>query len=442
MEPLDPAKNDEGSGFSKRRISSILKAPRRSVRFPEPQQQENVVECAKPVEKRTSRRVSFAAANDVLLFSKDVKNASPARSPLQELIPTTATATQNRVQVAVTEDGIQQIMGMETLLNAPLHASQQRDKADVDTGQDFGEKTVMFSTDDAFLDMTHSHTINIANEAGLVADISLQNYDSLPVRGENRVKLTASDGAMDMSLSHHLSTGSVSVPTSRNMDLRVEKRNKSSPAPTLDAGFENFLASLSKPSDPGVNPVITTLAPAASSERANCSTAQIQTQRADVDKENQAPTSVSAVMEKSLSSSRKVAEFSFGRSLCPEEDLSMDRTEAPTGRILGLTDDDDPFQCLFPTQEMYSHHDSRVSQTKGKTKKEQISKPQAHTGNPKDMTSLKNPSQHDFNQRHKVSFKIPLLKYYVSFKSENNPSCRTDMLYEQKKPDVVSHGSH
>ncbi|KAM6906808.1 uncharacterized protein PEZ65_017961 [Lycodopsis pacificus] len=398
MEPLDPAKNDEGSGFSKRRISSILKAPRRSVRFPEPQQQEHVVECAKPVEKRTSRRVSFAAANDVLLFSKDVKNASPARSPSQELI-TTATATQNRVQVAVTEDWIQQIMGMETLLNAPLHASQQRDKTDVDTGQDFGEKTVMFSTDDAFMNMTHSHTINIA---GLVADISLQNYDSLPVRGENRVKITASDGAMDMSLSHNLSTGSVSVPTSRNMDLRVDKRNKLSPAPTLDAGFENFLASLSKPSDSGVNPVITTLAPAASSERANCSTAQIQTQRADVDKENQAPTSVSAVMEKSLSSSRKVAEFSFGRSLCPEEDLSMDRTEAPTGRILGLTDDDGPFQWRFPIQEMYSHHDSRVSQTKEKTKKEQISKPQAPV-NPQDMTSLKNPSQHDFNQRHEQS---------------------------------------
>ncbi|XP_068564539.1 kinetochore scaffold 1 [Cebidichthys violaceus] len=392
MEPLDPAKNDEGSGFSKRRISSILKAPRRSVRFSEPQQQENVVECVKPVEKRNSRRVSFAPANDVLLFSKDVKNASPARSPLQELI-TTATSTQNRVQLADTEDGIQQILGMETLLNAPLHASQQREKADFETGRDFGEKTVMFSTDDAFLDMTHSHTINIANDAALVADISLQNYDSLPARGENRVKLTASDGAMDMSLSHNANTGTVSVPTSRNMDLRVEKRNKSSPAPTLDAGFENFLSSLSKPSDPGV---ITTLAPAASSERTNCSTARIKTQRADVDKENQAPTSVSAVMEKSLNSSKKIGAFSHGSALCPEEDLSMDMTEAQTGRILGLTDDEDPFQCLFPTQEMYSHHDSRVSQTK--EKKEQISKP---SFNPKDMTSLKNPSQHDFNQRHK-----------------------------------------
>ncbi|XP_034383038.1 kinetochore scaffold 1 isoform X3 [Cyclopterus lumpus] len=393
MEPLDPAKNNEGSGFSKRRISSILKTPRRSVRFPEPQQQEHVVECAKPVEKRISRRVSFAPANDVLLFSKDVKSASPARSPLQELITTTPTATPNRVQVEVTEDGIQQIMGMETLLNAPLHASQQRETANFDTGHDLGEKTVMFSTDDAFMEMTHSHTINIADDA----DVSLQSFDSLTTSVEKRVKLTANDGTMDISLSHN---GSVSVPISRNMDLRVEKSNVSSSALTLDPGFENFLASLSNPSDPSVNPVITTMASAASTERTNCSVAQVKTQRADVGKENQAPTSVSAVMEKSLGTSRKIGELSYRNALCPEVDLSMDMTEAQTGRILGFSDDDDPFQCLFPTQEMYSRLDSRVSQTKEKTKQQQISKPQASL-TPIDMTFLKNPSLKDFNQRHK-----------------------------------------
>ncbi|XP_054474626.1 uncharacterized protein knl1 [Anoplopoma fimbria] len=402
MEPLDPAKTDEGSGSSKRRISSILKAPRRSVRFPEPQPQEHVVECAKPVEKRNSRRVSFAPANDVLLFSKDVKNASPARSPLQDLTATTVTDAQNRVQTVVTEDGIQQIMGMETLLNAPLHASQQRDKADFATGDDLGEKTVMFSTDDAFMDMTHCHTINIANDADLVADISLQNYDSLPTRGKKTVKLTANDGAKGMTLSHNVNIGSVSVPTSRNIDLGVEKKNVSSSAATLDPGFENFLASLSKPSDASANPVITRMTPAASSERSNCSMAQIKPQRADVDKENQAPTSAAALMEKSLSTSRKIGELPYGSALCPEDDLSMDMTEAQTGRILGFTDDDDPFQCLFPTQEMYSDLDNRVSLTKEKTKQQQISKPQA-SFTPKDMTSLKNPSLHDLNQRHKAN---------------------------------------
>ncbi|XP_068433353.1 kinetochore scaffold 1 [Clinocottus analis] len=393
MEPLDPPNNDEGSGFSRRRISSILKAPRRSVHFPEPQQEKKVVECAKPVEKRASRRVSFAPANDVLLFSKDVKSASPAQSPSQDLITTTATDTQYGVQVEVTEDGIQQIMGMETLLNAPLHTSQQRDNADFDTGRDLGEKTLMFSSDDAFMDMTHCHTINIAYDP----DISLQNYDY--TRGEKRVMHTANNGAINMTPSHNENIGSVSVPTSINMDLKVEKRTISSSAHTLDPGFENFLASLSKPRDPRVNPVITTMTPTASTERANCSVGQIKTHRADVGKENQAPTLVSAVMEKSLGTSRKIGELSYGNALCPEEDLSMDMTEAQTGHIVASSEDDDPFQCLFPTQEMYSRLDSRMSLTKEKTKQQQISKPQASL-NPKDMI-LKNPSLQDFNQRHK-----------------------------------------
>ncbi|XP_074472663.1 uncharacterized protein knl1 isoform X2 [Sebastes fasciatus] len=371
MEPLDPAKNDEGGGFSRRRISSILKAPRKSIIFPDPQQQENVVECAKPVEKRISRRVSFAPANDVLLFSKDVKNASPVRSPLQELI-TTTTATQNRVQVAVTEDGSQQITGMETLLNAPLHASQQRDKVNFDTRDDVGEETVMFSTDDVFMDMTQSHTINIANDAESRADIS-----SLPTRGEKTVMFTANDGSTVM-------------------------RNVSSSAPSLDTGFENIIASLSKPSGPSVNPVITRMMPAAgaSSEETTGSLAQIKTQRVNVDKENQAPASVSAVMAKSLNTSRKIGEF-YGSALCLEDDSIIDMTEAQTGHTLGSTDDD-PFQCLFPTQEMYSHHDNRASQTAEKTTQQQISKPLA-SFNTKDMTSSKNPSLHASHQRHKVN---------------------------------------
>ncbi|XP_044025456.1 kinetochore scaffold 1 isoform X2 [Siniperca chuatsi] len=341
---------------------------------------------------------------------RDIKNASPARSPLQELITTTTEATQNRVRVAITEDGIQQITGMETLLNAPLHASQQRDKVNFDTGADFGEKTVMFSTDDAFMDMTHSHTINIAGDADLLADISLQNYNILPSSGEKTVMFTADDGSMDMTLSHTLNmlSGSTSLPTSRNMDLSVEKGNISSSVPCLDPGFENFLASLSKPGGPSVNPVITRMTPptGGSSEETNGSLAQIKTQRADVDKENQAPTSVSAVMEKSLNTSRKIGESSYGSALYPEGDLSMGMTEAQTGRIQGFTDDDDddddPFQCLFPTQEMYSHLDNRVSQTAQKTKQQQSSKPLA-SFNPKDMTSLKNPTLNASHERPKVN---------------------------------------
>ncbi|XP_035535175.1 kinetochore scaffold 1 [Morone saxatilis] len=375
MEPLDPFRNDEGSGFSKRRISSILKAPRKSIRFPDPEQQEHTVECPKPVEKRNSRRVSFAPANDVLLFSKDVKNASPVRSPLQDLL-TTVAATQNRVQVAVTEDRIQQIAGMETLLNAPLHTSQQRDKVNFDTRDDFGERTVMFSTDDAFMDMTHCHTININNDADLLADISLQNHDVLPTSREKTVMFTADDGSMDMTLSHTVNMPNMSVllTTSRNMDLCAEKRN--TPSMRLPAG--------------------------ASSEETSGSLAQIKTLRADVDKENQAPTSLSAVMAKSLNTSRMIGESSNRSALYPKDDVSMDMTEALTGRIQGFTDDDDPFQCLFPTQEMYSHLDNKVSQTAEKTKRQQSSKMLA-SFNPKDMTSLKNTPLHDSHQRQDVN---------------------------------------
>ncbi|XP_028460214.1 uncharacterized protein knl1 [Perca flavescens] len=373
MEPLDPAKNDEGSGFTKRRISSILKAPQRSsMKFSDPVQQENVVECAKPVEKRNSRRVSFAPANNVLLFSKDGKNASPAKSPLQELITTTAAATINRVQVAVTEDGIQQITGMETLLNAPLHASQQGQKVNFDTVGDLGEKTVMFSADDEFMDMTHSHTINIAGDAELLADISLQNYDPLPSRREKTEMFTVNNASM--------------------------ARNICSSVPSLDPEFEKFLASHSKQSGPSSSPVITRTKPAsgASSEEANRSLAQIKTQRADVDKENQAPSSVSAVVEKSFNTSRKIGELSYGTALCPEDDLSMDMTKAQTESMLGFTDDD-PFQCLFPTQEMYSRFDNRVSQKAEKTKQPSF--------NPKDMASLKNPAVRASHQRHKANLK-------------------------------------
>lgn len=36
-----------------------------------------------------------------------------------------------------------------------------------------------------------------------------------------------------------------------------------------------------------------------------------------------------------------------------EADISMDMTEAQTGRIIGMMDTDDSLQCLFPSQDMY-----------------------------------------------------------------------------------------
>ncbi|XP_060907689.1 kinetochore scaffold 1 [Labrus mixtus] len=299
---------------------------------------------------------------------------------------TAAADTQNRVQYVVTEDGIQQITGMDTLLSAPLHTTRQRDTVNFDAGLGFGEKTVLFSTDDALMDMTQSHTINIARDEDLLADISLQNYHILPTGGEKTV-ISVNGGSMGMTVNHpvNMPSGSATLPTSRNMDIRAEKKNTSSAVPSVDPEFENFLANLSKPSRPIVNPAITRTAPpaGASSGQSNSSLSRIKTQQADVDKENQVPSSVSAFMEKTLN---------MPSVLYPEDDVSMDMTGAQTGRIQAFTDDDDdPFQCLFPSQEMYSHLDNRASQTTVKSKQQQ-SRKTLPSSNSTDMTSLRNSS--------------------------------------------------
>ncbi|XP_067097892.1 kinetochore scaffold 1 [Osmerus mordax] len=121
------------------------------------------VEVAKPVEKkRNSKRVSFAPSNDVVLFSEKVKNGSPVCSPLQDITTSTANLDE-RLQSGVIESGSDLVPGIETLLNAPLYASQQRQKMmfNNDVQSSYGENTVMF-TEDAIMDMTHSHTICIA----------------------------------------------------------------------------------------------------------------------------------------------------------------------------------------------------------------------------------------------------------------------------------------
>ncbi|KAM3602599.1 uncharacterized protein V6R79_007182 [Siganus canaliculatus] len=372
MEPLDPAKNDETSGFSKRRISSILKAPRKSILFPDPEQLQNVkVECPKPVEKRNSRRVSFAPANDVLLFSDNLKNASPARSPLQDLI-TTTTATQNRIQMA--EDGIQQITGMETLLNAPLFPPQQKEKVGFDTGDNHGEKTMIFSTDDAFMDMTHSHTINIAHDAELGgADISFRKLDALS-SGEKTVMLAAEDGSMDMTLNHSMNTsGSVSRPSNRSLDLSAEARIISSSVPCLDPGFESFLSNVFKPSGPGANPVnsrLTSHVGTPSVEETTGFLAQIKTKPTDVDKENLAPKS-SSMMEKLLKTPRRTGETSYDSS-----------------------------QSVSSVQGLYSHFDSRGSQMEEQTKQQQSSRT-TEAFNPKDKGSQQSHFPHASHRQFK-----------------------------------------
>nr|XP_057913685.1 kinetochore scaffold 1 isoform X2 [Doryrhamphus excisus] len=335
MEPLDLGRNDENSGFSKRRISSILKAPRKSIKFSDTEQQENQVESAKPVEKRISRRVSFAPANDVLLFPKDGKNASSGRSPLQELM-STSTPTQNRLQVS-SEDGIQQITGMETLLSAPLRASDQNEKVISDT--DFGEKTVMYCADDGIMDMTQSHTINI--DVDYLVDTPQKNSFNVFQSGETTVMPSADCNGHNVNMARGLD-----FPFSgRNTDFNL-------PVSSFDPTSTIFPASLSKPT--GLN-VDTNLS-------------QTKTQKFNVDIKNQVPSSVK--------NTGNVRESFRGSALSQDDDV------VDTCRVTGLTDDnDDPFQCLFPSQEMYSQSDkgSQESQNQENPQKHAIMTPGSFT---------------------------------------------------------------
>ncbi|XP_056437398.1 uncharacterized protein LOC130374580 [Gadus chalcogrammus] len=231
MESPDPLKNMSNVGKSRRRIS-ILKAPRTSVDFADPELLESPVEVAMPVEKRNSRRVSFAPATDVLLFSKEIRNSSPVRKPLQDI--SAAINPDNRNPIGVIEKGKQPIADMENLLYAPLQTSQQRKEVSMvshDAEDLFGEKTMMFSAHDADLDVTHSHTVVITNDS----DLPYQDGEMLP---------TCANMDFLMSMDR------------RKAEPCILPKISSSSVRHFDPAFEKLLASFSKPSLPKDNSVL------------------------------------------------------------------------------------------------------------------------------------------------------------------------------------------
>ncbi|XP_028997258.1 uncharacterized protein knl1 isoform X2 [Betta splendens] len=268
-------------------------------------------------------------------------------------MPATAAAT-NRIHVPVTEDGIQPIMGMDTLLNAPLHVSQQRDRVNFDMRQDYGEKT----TDDIFLDMTQSHTVNIAS-----------NVDGLTSR-ERALMKTAGSEFMGVCESE-------SQPSDRNMGLSREQETQSSSVPGLDQEFQTLLASFSRSSAPPQT--------------------QIKVQTNDVGKENMVcfPKSAS-VMDKPFLPRRTGQPF-YESALFPEDGVSRDVPEDCVQA--SSVDDYDFFQSLFPTQRIFS--EKRISQTFEIKSKQQQSSKALSSSDPKDMTSMKNFVLHVSHQKDK-----------------------------------------
>ncbi|KAM7395101.1 hypothetical protein PAMA_006721 [Pampus argenteus] len=361
----------------------------------------------------------YSRSDRVSKSAENLKTSQQQSSKTQGSSEPKAVTTGNMVQKVITAGGSQQITDLTSLKSPSLYAPRKStSKVKFDTQDNCSEKTVRFSANDAAMDVTQSHTVNIATDlkpwshqnvdflptdgektvrftatdammdvtrshtVNIATDLKPQlhqNVDVLPACGEKTVKFTATDAVMDVTRSHtvNIATDLVSdsvllqkqgpniLSTGRNMDFPVtvkkrgetsgSQRNRSLSALSLDPGFKNVL---SKTTGSWANPVTTKTVETSFQETdANSSLGHLQTQRAGVNNENEAPGIVSVIMEKSVNKTTKSYESSNGNSDHSEDDGSMNKMEAQTGCILGETCTDEPPQCLSSTQDSYNSSD-------------------------------------------------------------------------------------
>ncbi|CAL8314646.1 unnamed protein product [Lota lota] len=312
MESLDPPKNIANVGTTRRRLSSILKAPRTSVDFADQEDVETPVKVAMLVEKRNSRRVSFAPATDVLLFSKEEKNGSPVQGPLQDLMLLMWSFSQSK----------RYILDMENLLYAPLQTSQQRKEVFMvsnDAEDLYGEKTVMFSADDAAMDVTQSHTVIITKDSEPDQD------------GEMRSTCANMDFLFSMDR--------------EKPEPCILPKITSSSVHRFDPELEKTLASLSKQTVPKDNSMLHNV--------------EQNAPMRPHDKENQAPTFMTTRRENLPQKTVKIGESS-NRGVVPSEDTQeMEMTDVFTGHIVENATAADSLQGLFPTLDLYRRSEHR-----------------------------------------------------------------------------------
>ncbi|XP_061096995.1 kinetochore scaffold 1 [Conger conger] len=312
---------------NKRRISSILKAPRTPLKSIAADNEDCQEEIAKLTEKkRNSRRVSFASTNDIHVFMKDFKNGSSFENLLHDLSGTGEDALDN-TGIHTVKDGGQQIIGMETLLNAPLHASQHQNKENISFygGQnDFSDKTVVFSEEDtAFMDMTHSHTILIDNK-GDGTDASMSSCGNLDY--------TAAVGGAKTTV----------FDDSRREVISFKSCLASGKGPIKESELVDFLASLSQSSGSGrlsssiksassTTPFAEVPSPAPK-VNAKHFLARLHAQRSAVDQENQVPVSTRKSAHQD-GSSLKQSCWLNDRTMISVEQENMDLTKTHTAII-------------------------------------------------------------------------------------------------------------
>lgn len=162
--------------------------------------------------------------------------------------------------------------------------------------EDNSDKTVRFTADDAGMDVTQSHTVNIVT--GLKTQLH-KNEDFSPTFGDKTVRFSDDDVAMDMTqcltinVASNLASDSIpSVKNQEHLTKEVPSQNQPSFIPSLDPGSDNLRISLSRSNDHSSNPV----------------TAE----------------TVSTT-----------ARSSDGLKIYPGDDLSMDMTDVKMGNILG-----------------------------------------------------------------------------------------------------------
>ncbi|XP_034055005.1 uncharacterized protein LOC117534863 [Gymnodraco acuticeps] len=248
-----------------------------------------------------------------------------------------------------------------------------------------GEKTVRFNADDACMDMTRSHSVNIATDLkqqphknvdflpacvqktmGFSANYaakdvtrsrtvnistdfepkSYQNVESLPACGEKTDKFNATDAAMNVTqfLAVNIASNSESDPhlphresnilsTNENRDFPLSAKKTQRPLGNRSAHvLENTLSIKS-----GANAVNTgEVAAAAGLQETVNTNGPLRKQKPNVDTDNEAPGFISAVIEKPVNETMTED---------PQDDVSIDMTEAQTGSILGQTCTDEPPQC-------------------------------------------------------------------------------------------------
>ncbi|TSK17768.1 Kinetochore scaffold 1 [Bagarius yarrelli] len=227
-------------GLSRRRLSSILKAPRMSMKVCGNDQDENQDE-TRPIEKRrNSRRVSFATTSNVRVFPKDLK-AEPVLAPIQNL------AVGENMTQSFDTSVKHELTGLDTMLTKPIHFELNKENFFPDPSLPV-DKTVLLGEDTGYMDMTYSHTVLLEKEEELYPEFTLNMSNiseshklniptDLPSKTFNTMEKGVMQSQFDDFLASLSKTDAENVPKKNHEQFSLENISK------IKTGEENIPAS-------------------------------------------------------------------------------------------------------------------------------------------------------------------------------------------------------